>query len=123
MGKLTSAYHACQKAFQQPARPIFRTLLADAPCPGFGLERQPSGRGANTWASCCAGVGKRNCRNTRACSSSSVGGGKPLGLLEALLVGELDEDLEDDPFMGPDIGRREDVAQPAHPDVGLRLGN
>ena len=35
----------------------------------FGFERQPSGSGANTWANSWAGVGKPNCRRTRACSA------------------------------------------------------
>jgi hypothetical protein len=53
------------------AGPIFRTPVSKARPGVFGFDRQPSGNGANTWASRCAGVGKPNWLNTRACSAVS----------------------------------------------------
>ncbi len=51
--------------------PIFRTPLFEARSRVSVVERQPSGSGANTWANSWAGIGKPNCRRTRACSAVS----------------------------------------------------
>jgi hypothetical protein len=48
------------KGAENKPRPIFRTSVSEAREEVFGIKRQPSGSGANTWANSCAGVGNRN---------------------------------------------------------------